>query len=55
MSRYADAPLQKITINIYEEDYEWLKETFGQGWSEHVRDYLRNMRLATQEADYERG
>lgn len=41
MVNQADAPLQKITINIYEKDYRFLKRKFGQGYSIAIRDMIK--------------
>lgn len=39
--RMADAPLKKITINIYEDDYQFLIERYGQGYQELVRRFIQ--------------
>lgn len=36
----ADAPLQKITLNLYAEDVEILKRVYGHGWSTHIREIM---------------
>lgn len=41
MSRTADAPLQKITINIFTADYELFKDYYGQGWSDIMRRVVK--------------
>jgi len=33
--------LQKITINIYEKDYEAMKTIYGDGYSVKIRDIVR--------------
>lgn len=39
--RLADAPLHKITINIYEDDYQFLIERYGGGYQELVRKFIQ--------------
>lgn len=41
MSRYASEPLKKITININLADYLFVTERYGQGWSEVVRQFIK--------------
>lgn len=36
----ADAPLRKVTLNLYDLDVETLERQYGHGWSTHVRDML---------------
>lgn len=43
MSRMAGESLTKITMNIYEEDYLWLKRRYGQGYSTEIREAVRAM------------
>ncbi len=33
--------LRKVTLNLYDKDVEALAKYFGHGWSEHVRDWVR--------------
>ena len=33
----ADAPLRKVTVNLYEADCAWAEEVYGHGWSEQLR------------------
>lgn len=33
----ADAPLRKVTLNLYEDDCATLETHYGRGWSEYVR------------------
>lgn len=40
MSRQADAPLRKTTLNLYSADVTFLAEYYGQGWSEQVRQIV---------------
>jgi hypothetical protein len=37
----ADEPLTRTSINLYEKDYHILKKRYGWGWSEVVRDKIR--------------
>lgn len=34
---HVDAPLRKVTMNLYEADCAFLEKHIGRGWSEHVR------------------
>lgn len=56
--RQADAPLQKITINIYKEDYEYLKANFGQDYSVQLREWIntevRQLKNQEEAEEYER-
>ncbi len=38
----ADDPLRKVTLNLYETDCTWLEQTYGHGWTERVRQHIRN-------------
>lgn len=55
MSRTADAPLTKITMNIYARDYDYLKRKLGQGYSEKIREWIHTqcylMRLKEEAND----
>ena len=51
----SDAPLRKVTLNLYEADCQWLEYTYGHGWSTMVRDtiqrecnHLRQLRTGYQ-------
>ena len=37
-----DAPLRKVTLNLYDEDCRWLEREYGRGWSERVRQHIHN-------------
>ena len=37
-----DAPLRKVTLNLYEADCAYLEEKIGHGWSEYVRQLVHN-------------
>lgn len=54
----ADEPLTKITLNIYAKDLEYLRKTFGWGWSEIVRGWIREhttkIRKEERESVYDR-
>ena len=39
--RQAEAPLKKITINIFHSDYVFLSERYGQGYQELVRKFIQ--------------
>lgn len=36
----AEAPLRKVTLNLFEDDVERLKAHYGPGWSTVVRDLV---------------
>lgn len=40
--RQADAPLKKITINIYASDYHYIMEHIGQDYSVRIRELIHN-------------
>lgn len=40
MPNEADRPLHKVLLNLYEEDYKWLKNVYGEGWSVAIRDLV---------------
>lgn len=33
----SDKPLRKCTLNLFADDVAYLERTYGQGWTEHVR------------------
>lgn len=39
--RIAEQPLKKITINIFDADYQFLIEHYGQGYQELVRRFIQ--------------
>lgn len=39
--RQAERPLKKITTHIFEDDYEFLKNRYGQGYQELVRKFIQ--------------
>lgn len=41
MSRQADAPLEKVTLNLYKRDVAWFRERYGQGYTEIIRRAVR--------------
>lgn len=38
----ADAPLRKVTLNLYEDDVAIFEYHYGHGWSSYVRDLVNN-------------
>lgn len=42
MPTLAGDPLRKVTLNLYEADVIILEQTYGLGWSTHVRDLVRD-------------
>jgi len=44
----ADAPLRKVTLNLYDADVEAAKKYYGNGWTEQVRlMWQAHMRMTT--------
>lgn len=41
MPRFADAPLTKITSNFYLRDIDYIRDKFGNGWTEQLRLMVR--------------
>lgn len=41
MSKIPVEPLEKVTINLYERDVEFLRDYHGWGWSEKLREAVR--------------
>lgn len=39
--RIVEAPLTKVTLNLFTADYEFLKKRFPFGYSEVIRDEIR--------------
>lgn len=35
-----DAPLRKVTLNLYEADCKYLEAITGHGWTEYVRNIV---------------
>lgn len=35
-----DSPLRRVTLNLYESDYEWFIANYGFGWTERIRQHL---------------
>lgn len=36
----ADAPLRKVTLNLYEADCARMEQAYGHGWTTVVRDWV---------------
>lgn len=55
MPRISGDPLQKITLNLYAVDIAALRQFYGHGWSEQVREWvkdrLRTMRVVEDETE----
>jgi hypothetical protein len=49
----ADEPLIRTSLNLYEKDYHILKKRYSWGWSEIVRDKVREW-LRKEELDGQR-
>lgn len=41
MSRLANEPLVKVTLNLFQSDVEWLKDQYDQGYTEQIRNLVR--------------
>ena len=41
MPRVPDEPLRKVTLNLYEADVRWMQNRYGQGYTEVIRQALR--------------
>lgn len=47
----ADAPLRKVTLNLYEADCRAFERAFGHGWTTRVRELMHHeAQLATRQA-----
>lgn len=42
MVNQSDEPLTKVHINLYATDVAYLRQTYGQGWTEQVRLWTRD-------------
>lgn len=40
----SDEPLRKVTLNLYEEDCQWMERQYGRGWTERLRQMLHHER-----------
>ena len=40
MPIHADAPLRKVTLNLYDSDCAAMEKRYGRGWSEKVRQLV---------------
>jgi hypothetical protein len=36
-----DEPIQKVTLNLFTSDIDWLKRHHGQGWTTYIRELVR--------------
>lgn len=45
----ADEPLTRTNLNLFTADKEWLEKRFGRGWTEQVRNWVRQQ---IKEAQY---
>lgn len=55
MARYAEAPLKKVTFNIFVDDYNYLISRYEQGYTEMLRAFikLKVRELKQLETDHE--
>ena len=37
----AEEPLTKVTLNLFTADLDYIKRTYGQGWSTLLRELIR--------------
>lgn len=49
-----DEPIRKISLNIYEADYQEMKRLYGWGWTEIVRDWIREHLRQRNRDEYDR-
>jgi hypothetical protein len=42
MPRVVLEPITKVTLNLYTRDVEWFQTRFPQGYTEEIREALRN-------------
>lgn len=42
-----DAPLRKVTLNLYDADCDALAEYYGRGWTEQVRQVIHSHTIIT--------
>lgn len=42
MVNQAEEPLTKVTLNLFEEDVEFLKQRYPSGWTQAIRVMVRN-------------
>lgn len=40
--RIVGEPITKVTLNLYSRDVDWFKARFPQGYTEMIREALRN-------------
>ena len=45
----SDSDLHRTNINLYASDVEWLRNQYGWGWTERVRDVLHEYVRDTKE------
>ena len=48
----SDRPLRKVTLNLYEEDVAWLQDVYGYGYSEKIRNAIREFVRKKKDASY---
>lgn len=41
MPKIPSEQLEKVTLNLYKRDVEFIRDYYGWGWSERVRDVIR--------------
>jgi hypothetical protein len=51
MPRIPDEPLRKVTLNLYESDVAWFQQKFGQGYSEIMRQAVREFKRSATAGD----
>ena len=40
--RIVSEPITKVTLNLYSRDVNWFKDRFPQGYTEEIREAVRN-------------
>lgn len=49
--KIASEPLRKVTLNLFDQDVDWLKDRYGYGYTETVRGLIRKHVLEEKRKD----
>jgi hypothetical protein len=47
-------PITKVTLNLYSKDVEWFKDRYPQGYTEVIREVVRQHRIYKETYEDER-
>jgi hypothetical protein len=47
-------PITKVTLNLYTRDVKWFKEKYPEGYTERIREIVREQRIYEEMYEYER-